>query len=482
MPTVVLEDEKIADCSTVELELEGDCLTWLYKVAPAFPVKGSKVRIIHEPRDFYSTLLEKCKTARSRITIASLYLGTGQMEAELVKGMKEAIESNGGNLQVNILLDYMRGSRGQNNSKEMLMPLLRGEFGHCCRVFLYHTPRLRGFLKKLIPNRFNELVGLQHMKLYIFDNTFIISGANLSNDYFSNRQDRYFMIEDCEELCDFYHSLVKKVSEFSFELQADGETRFNDKIDIHPFKSSVEKFSKESSEIIHDFFQNQIDRRFDLCKKEPTKADTWVFPLIQMAQLKVRHDSEITLRLFETAPVGATLKLATGYFNLTSEYRNALVNSCRANCHVLTAHPRANGFFGARGIAGGIPAAYTKIEKSFFEFCEKRGQSDRIKLWEFSRPGWTYHAKGLWYSMPGQQKPSFTLVGSPNFGYRSVERDLETQIAVATRNTELQESLQKECDRLFSRALPVTKRTFIEKERIPPAWVRVAVFFFRYYF
>lgn len=71
---------------------------------------------------------------------------------------------------------------------------------------------------------------------------------------------------------------------------------------------------------------------------------------------------------------------------------------------------------GAKGVAGGIPAAYAQIEKSFYDLCEKKKQNDRIRFYEFVRPGWTYHAKGLWYSMPGQQKPFFTLIGSPNFG------------------------------------------------------------------
>lgn len=43
-------------------------------------------------------------------------------------------------------------------------------------------------------------------------------------------------------------------------------------------------------------------------------------------------------------------------------------------------------------------------------------QQKRIMLWEFVKPGWTYHAKGLWYTLPDQQKPSLTLIGSPNFG------------------------------------------------------------------
>lgn len=58
----------------------------------------------------------------------------------------------------------------------MLEPLLQSRFGDSCNVSLYHTPKLRGFLKAVIPARFNELIGLQHMKIYLFDDTLIISG------------------------------------------------------------------------------------------------------------------------------------------------------------------------------------------------------------------------------------------------------------------------------------------------------------------
>jgi CDP-diacylglycerol--glycerol-3-phosphate 3-phosphatidyltransferase len=79
---------------------------------------------------------------------------------------------------------------------------------------------------------------------------------------------------------------------------------------------------------------------------EILQTDTWIFPLVQMGQLNIRHDSEITLHLLKNASVGATVRLATGYFNLTSEYKKAILQTCKADCHVLTAHPKANGFFG----------------------------------------------------------------------------------------------------------------------------------------
>lgn len=67
-------------------------------------------------------------------------------------------------------------------------------------------------------------------------------------------------------------------------------------------------------------------------------------------------------------------------------------------------------------------------------------------------------------------------------GYRSVNRDLETQIAVITKNEKLQNALHEEQERLFSCAKPVTIKTFSQQDRIPPAWVCAIVLFFRCYF
>ena len=90
--------------------------------------------------------------------------------------------------------------------------------------------------------------------------------------------------------------------------------------------------------------------------------DTWIFPLVQMSQLDIWHDSEVTLSLLKTAPFGATLRLATGYFNLTTDYQKALLDECQAVCHLLTAHPSANGFFGNRNILLNIkPNIYSYV-------------------------------------------------------------------------------------------------------------------------
>lgn len=44
-----------------------------------------QITVIHEPSIFYETVVEKCRTAKRRITLASLYLGTGHLEEQLVR-------------------------------------------------------------------------------------------------------------------------------------------------------------------------------------------------------------------------------------------------------------------------------------------------------------------------------------------------------------------------------------------------------------
>ncbi|XP_066588149.1 CDP-diacylglycerol--glycerol-3-phosphate 3-phosphatidyltransferase, mitochondrial isoform X2 [Prorops nasuta] len=470
----VVEEDRLLESEIFNVQTND--FSWLKSAAPTFSVNGANIRIIHEPSEFYNILIEKCKFAKERITFASLYLGTGKLESELVI-IGESIANSNKNLKVTILLDYIRGSRGSPNSRDMLQSLTKGELANNCQILLYHTPRLYEIFKKFIPGRCNELIGLQHMKVYLIDNCLIISGANLSDDYFVNRQDRYYIIEDCKELCNFYDQLIQKVGEFSFLLQADGSTKLNPSMD---FSWPRKKFIKDASQKIKTLFQNEMMRQIE--PESRTGADTLVFPIVQMGQLSIFHENEIILKLLRSAPAGGELRIGTGYFNLTSEYCNALLQDCQADCHLLTAHPTANGFFKSKGIAGGIPAAYTKIEEGFYKMCENKKQGDRITLWEYAKAGWTYHAKGIWYKMPNQMKPSLTVIGSSNFGYRSVRRDLETQIVILTKNKKLQDDMQTEYDRLFANANLVTRKIFSQRDRRPPIWVCATVFLFRHFF
>lgn len=61
-------------------------------------------------------------------------------------------------------------------------------------------------------------------------------------------------------------------------------------------------------------------------------------------------------------------------------------------------------------------------------------------------------------------------------------RDLETQVAVVTRNPHLQQMLYDEQERLFQRGIVLSEDTFALPDRGIAFWVRLFVWTFRSFF
>ena len=68
-------------------------------------------------------------------------------------------------------------------------------------------------------------------------------------------------------------------------------------------------------------------------------------------------------------------------------------------------------------------------------------------------------------------------MGSANYGYRSVEKDLEAQMTIVTRNEGLSRALHSEAERLFETAEAVSEKTL--STRNIPLWVKAVVGSFR---
>ncbi|XP_062567116.1 CDP-diacylglycerol--glycerol-3-phosphate 3-phosphatidyltransferase, mitochondrial-like isoform X1 [Saccostrea cucullata] len=466
-------------------ELSCNTLSWVSDYSPCFGIQGSSVEILRTPDEFYQTLKKNVRGAKKRIVIASLYLGTGHLEEELVNAIEYACErakdSKNRDFEVHILLDYNRGSRGgEESSRTMLTPLLE-RYNGTVQVYLYHTPDLSGYLKKYLPPKVDETVGVQHMKVYLFDDSLVMSGANLSDNYFTNRQDRYVLFNDCPELCDFFSGLVKTVSTFSLSLEADNSTQLHPGWEIHPFEGNTKDFKKAAGKTVTEYVNSVTNQQEDKKAKKKTKYDTYVYPLVQMALFGIRTEESFVKQLLRTASDGVKISLATGYFNLTKHYQNIIVLESLAKFDLLIASPQVNGFYGARGVMGNIPDAYTYIASSFYHLVLYHSMQHRIRLYEYYRDQWTYHVKGLWYYLPNQTLPFLCMMGSSNFGHRSVYRDLECQIALVTQNKQLQLDLHKEQEYFFSHGIQTNEDTYQKADRFVPYWVRFTSPFLRRY-
>jgi CDP-diacylglycerol--glycerol-3-phosphate 3-phosphatidyltransferase len=175
-----------------------------------------------------------------------------------------------------------------------------------------------------------------------------------------------------------------------------------------------------------------------------------------------------------------------GYFNPHPSITSLLLSppaSSNIQGTVITASPWANGFFGSSGVSGLLPSAYTLLSRRFLDKAHSKGLSESIQLKEWRKGtvgklgGWTYHAKGLWVTLPQEEEqgPSVTLVGSSNYTKRSYSLDLEMNTLIVTRDEDLKRRLKEEQEWLAKDAEVVSRDDLMTVERRVGIRVRVAM-------
>lgn len=430
------------------------------------------------------------------------------------------MDSSRQNLSIRILMDASRATRPTRSTINGEMTSTAGMLSNTlvsprANVALFHSPLLRGIMKRTLPPRLREILGVQHMKAFVFDDDVIITGANISNTYFSNRQDRAMIVRNAANLADFNASMIDTVSRFSYPLklqpQKSSELSGTDShhgnigddvvlgdvtAGIDPVKRPwlfCQKLREDLENLVLSHFLSKTNGmhnssgprrsfgtfamdRLDLsyhhrdygAVKRLNKhnwnschdwkgSDTWVFPLVQAGFAGFYQEEAATLLLLRhAASDDGTLILTTPYLNLSTAYEYALAHSNPSlTLKLITASPEANGFFGAPGLSGSIPLAYSLLEyRTWRRIAGIKASQETFskQLLEYSRRGWEYHAKGVYWS-PGQStvnRPALTSIGSSNFGYRSLHRDLECQYILATQNARLRDALLAEQNALLS--------------------------------
>ncbi|CAG7940824.1 unnamed protein product [Penicillium nalgiovense] len=460
----------------------------LDRIAPRFEVPASQIHIIDSPANFYSTLKNKIRNARRRIYLSTLYIG--KTEHDLINTLSEALRANP-DLKVSILTDALRGTRETPNAScASLLCSLVEEYGpERVEIRMFHTPNLTGLRKRWIPRRINEGWGLQHMKLYGIDDEIILSGANLSEEYFTSRLDRYHVF-DSKPLTEYYAEIHHAICSLSFQVLPDPQNKSSYILDWPATNKSPsplddpQKFIAYSSTFLNPLIQASNNKP----ALPSSSSRTYVYPVSQFTSLMQPDDTSTEypavmtiLHLLSSSSIfaGARWLFTAGYFNMHPVFSSLLISSTTTASGtptttkgtVLTASPWANGFFGSSGISGMLPAAYTHLSARFLDRVADAHATDSVQLKEWRKGtvgtpgGWTYHAKGLWVTLPREEHPSLTFVGSSNYTKRSYSLDLETGAVVVTNDPDLKQKLNEETERLQKDASPVSRDDLMRTER-----------------
>ncbi|KAI1004099.1 hypothetical protein K3495_g4114 [Podosphaera aphanis] len=339
------------------------------------------------------------------------------------------------------------------------------------------------------------------MKLYGFDDQIILSGANLSRDYFTNRQDRYHLFSS-KEITTYFFQLHSIISNLSFLLESNSHIRagYNLKwptsnLAPSPFDSPSD-FISYSSKVLKKLTLSSKNGSSEVSREKIT--DTIVYPIFQFTPLFCSHTNSST-ELPAITSILSILSLpefkrsswtfTAGYFNPIPTLTSLLLSTSSTSSNVIIASPGANGFYGSKGISSLLPPAYTLLSRRFVEAINRKGKTKEIEVKEWRRGvngepgGWTYHAKGLWISL-GLKKSNdggaeISVVGSSNYTKRSYQLDLEAGAVIITSNEDLKKQLGFERNALSEHARKVSIDDFMKSERKVSFRVRMAMWFVR---
>lgn len=454
--------------STTQVSYLSALTTDLDRLAPRIDINAEQIEIIDGPKEFYETLKSKIQKAKKRIYLSTLYIG--KTEHELISTIQQALQRNGPDLKVSILTDALRGTREapEPSCASLLASLVR-EFPDQVEIRMYHTPNLTGFRKASIPKRINEGWGLQHIKLYGIDDEIILSGANLSNDYFSNRQDRYHVFKSTR-VTDYFATIHHAVCKLSFLLQPSGspsgfELQWPSENPAPNPLNNPKAYIQAATSLLRPLASPK--------PAPPSKTSTSLYPLL--AHPPTINTELPALTTLLSRPI-KSYTFTAGYFNphptITTSLLAASSPPNSASGTIITASPYANGFFGSKGISGMLPAAYSHLSLRFLQAA--RGKNIQLREWQrgiVGQPnGWTYHAKGLWTSLPPQNHetaagPSATVIGSSNYTTRSYGLDLEVGAIVVTSDEALMRKWKREEEMLAAPSRQVGEEELGSKER-----------------
>ena len=383
-------------------------------IARQIKVHGSNVLLLKTPAEFRDTLLKLSSEVKHRSRISTLYVGSGETEREIVNNLVTSVSRQ--DCDVSVILDRYRGTRdGGTVLKELRR---RGA------VRLYQTPYWRK-TRYQKPGIVGELLGVHHMKYYLFDDTVLISGANMSDLYFDRRQDRYLVIRS-KQLADYicyFHSL-HSASANVWDSGSYNRSHWVGKGNLSSAWSTAGIFTCNTS----------IEREKSLRNTGPADGDTCLYPLFQIPWFSVHQIDESLDLLFSTAHSNQRVTISSGYFNPSKRLLDTLKHS-KAEVDIIIPSIEANGFYKGANVKGLVPDMYNLSAMRALEKCPN------VNILEYNRPGWSYHAKGVW-------SDNLTILGSSNFNRRSSMRDTELSVALVTDNEDLKENLMAERDSL----------------------------------
>jgi CDP-diacylglycerol---glycerol-3-phosphate 3-phosphatidyltransferase len=383
------------------------------------------------PTAFWDRLRSMVRNARERICLATLYWGTDKLEAQLRGEIRHALQ-NSPSLRVQLVVDYSRGRRKTANGNTVsFLRELALAFPGRVEVCLHKMPQFDGAAAWL-PSPLDECVAVFHFKALVADGEAIITGANLSDEYWHCRQARYITVRN-PALVDVLAGVVDATVQHSLRANY---------AETPPTLTAPDRNPRRVHEAVVDVVGTGA----------PAPASDTVFvPLFQHPALGLRQEFDV-LRALLAFPDG-DLVLNTPYPNFPEAYLRALETRVgpASSGSTLFVGPSGNShsFSTGRGLKALVPGVYLHREREFIARTRAAAAQSGAQLdfRHYDREGWVFHSKGIWFTT---QHESATIIGSSSFGERSVSRDFDLSFLVVSRDPDMRRAMAAEVETMLA--------------------------------
>ena len=456
---------------------------------PLFRVQTEQLIPLASPLEFYLAVLRGIKESRQRITLSTLYLGNGQMERHLVTQLREASDRNP-YLKVRVVLDYNRGMRrhrGESSMELLLEAKMKAKKPNNLDFVLYRHSYCPQMLDPLIHTGLPEVGGTYHSKACVFDDSVILTGANLSEEYFLTRKDRYLLVDRAPELADHLDDFFEVFADHGDRIgreraverahltSARRSTQARRSLDLFflnsaeiarerraaptpaaldgagPRRLTARSLPAESqSTLVAQFKASRspletlevVSRAEELgAERQPspsTGGSVHIAVAFQVPQMGLRQEEELfakTMEILGAQPGRKSATLVSCYFNPTHTLRSSFAAlPTEARLAFVAGSPRGSSFYRAGTFKKNIPLVY---RESLYRWIQAFAAREDARFFEYFQEKTSFHVKGFWAEVENnEQRDYLTIIGSSNYSMRSFSRDLEGQFYIFTSDPE----------------------------------------------
>lgn len=374
-----------------------------------FTLDASNFSILETTKAFREKLFELIASAKQRIYLTALYLQDDEAGQAVMAALYQAKQNNP-QLDVKVFVDYSRAQRG-----------LMGQPESVGNVRLYremaqnhnHPIDILG-----VPVKSKEVLGVLHIKGFVFDDCLLYSGASLNEVYLHQtdkyRYDRYQLIKS-KALADSFVKFLKTYIVDSSAVKDLNQPVLPTKKQIKP---SIREFKKALS---HGGYH------FKACHQAIGVNQIAITPLLGFGGRKNPLNQTIYEMVKNTE---RHLTLFTPYFNLPSKINRALKRLLKNGKKVdlIVGDKRANDFYSPPaktvGWIGIVPYVYETNLRKFVKSNQKYVEQGllNIQLWYHGEN--TFHLKGI------SADDRYYLLTGHNINPRAWSLDLENGVFI----------------------------------------------------